>query len=786
LEAPFLRGEVWVLEPRRLAAKYAAHRVAQERQEKPGESVGYHFRFENVGGSQTRLRFLTEGMFMRRLFQNPRLENVGAVVLDEFHERHLQTDLALAYLKALQSGPRPDLRIVVMSATLDATSVALYLGACPILKVDARLFPIVIDHLPTPPAKPMDQLIKDHLAPFVDKPQGDVLVFLPGMAAIRQAETALLPLQKKYDFVIAPLHGDLSREAQEFALQKGPRTKVILSTNVAETSLTIEGVTAVIDSGLHRSASYSWWTGVPRLQTRSISRASAVQRAGRAGRTGPGRVLRLYTKGDFEGRTPFDTPEIIRADLCQPLLELKALGTFALDTFPWYETPPPQAIEASLKLLVRLGALTEKYQLTALGKRLSEFPLHPRIGRLMIEAEQGEILEFGSRLAALLAEGALESLDALADVEAGLKSDSLRRVQRQILGGFPHSKSENSLSRAERHDRLAFAALTGFPDRVARKRSAARGKAGDTELVFSAGGSSRVREEGIFLEGTTFLTLDVQEQKELPHTKANLRVRSVCLIKEESLFDLVPSAIREEEELKWDSAKERVTALEKITYDQLILAVSEGEPRDRKKAAEVTLKQLGLEASSERKPEAWVEVLRKITDPTPFEETLTKLFLMMKYFPEGGIAWSAISEHLMSLFESKISLSELRELDWSEQLCEALPSELLRRMRALPSTLPLAAGRSVKIHYSLEKDPWVESRLQDFFGMKTGPKLLEGRLAVTLHLLAPNRRALQVTSDLAGFWEREYPRIRKDLGRKYPRHAWPENPLVVPPPRRKT
>ncbi len=351
--APFLLNslppgkEILVLEPRRLAAKLAARRVAEERREKVGGVIGYQFRFENVSSKETRLRFLTEGMLMRRLIRDRTLDGVAIVILDEFHERHLHGDVALSYLRSLQASGRPDLKLVVMSATLDTEALLRYLGNCPLVEVEGRPFDVATHYRPSE-NKFLEISVRDAVkTAFQEWPEGDCLVFLPGMADIRRAESALSDLARINHWDLFPLHGELSKGEQDRALLPGRNRKIILATNVAETSLTIEGIRIVIDSGLHRQASYSWWSGVPSLRTRPISRASSIQRAGRAGRTASGTCYRLYSRADFDGRAPFETPEIQRADLCQTLLELKELGVQSLTQFPWFDPPPAGAMESA-------------------------------------------------------------------------------------------------------------------------------------------------------------------------------------------------------------------------------------------------------------------------------------------------------------------------------------------------------------------------------------------------------------------------------------------------------
>lgn len=768
LRAPWRKPEkeVLVLEPRRLAAKYAARRVADEGGEAVGKTVGYHFRFESVSGRDTRLKFLTEGMLMRYLLRNPTLSQAAAVVLDEFHERHLHGDLALAFLHHLQKTSRPDLKLVVMSATLDAEKVSRYLDNCPIVTLETRLFPVSIDYLAKPPTKHLDQLV----AEAARQATGDTLVFLPGMAEIRRAENALLDYGRREGVRICALHGELSREEQDFAIAKGTQRKIILSTNVAETSLTIEGITHVIDSGLHRQASHSWWSGVPALRTKAISKASAEQRAGRAGRLSAGRCTRLYLKSDYDTRPGFDVPEIRRTDLAGTLLELKNLGIDDARAFPWFEPPDEGALQAAETLLFRLGALSPAGALTDLGKKLVEFPAHPRLARFLWESSLRGVKEKAATLAAQISEGRLEKLDALEGLHAA--DDSLRRARQHFLDVLPPGKSSPP---ASWEDALAFSVLTGFPDRIAKRREKS------LEVVLSAGGSAKVDDTPLTRDHPLFVALDLQERQFAGQAKATLKVFSLVPIKEEWLFDLEPSLVEEKDETVWDSAKQKAVGVSRLVYDQIVLAESFGEPKDTAKAGLLLLKEgLGVRAEQlkDLSLEDWCATLAKVSSREEIEYLVVRLMLA------GNCAAPDVAAKLCEMVssETSFSLGDLKKTNWTERILAAFPEQLEQLDRLVPSHVKLAGGRNLKINYELGKPPWVESRLQDFFGLGQGPSLMNGKVPVTLHLLAPNYRAVQVTTDLAGFWVRSYPTIRKELSRKYPRHSWPEDPRNATPP----
>ncbi len=398
-------GEILILEPRRLAARLAAARVAEEFGESPGQTVGFSIRFENVWGPRTRIRFLTEGVLSRRIIADPELSGVSTVILDEFHERHLATDLAFAFLRRLQTRQRPDLKLVVMSATLDAGPVAEFLGGDALRISEGSPFQVSLEYEERPEERPLHDKVAAAVSRLVQTGlDGDVLVFLPGAAEIRMAAEALQPLAARARLMVLPLHGDLTAAAQARAVQPSEQRKIILSTNVAESSVTIPGIAAVVDSGLARMSGHSSWSGMPVLSLAKVSRASATQRAGRAGRTRHGRVLRLYTRFDFDSRPEQDLPEIRRADLAEPVLTLHGAGITDVRAFRWFEPPADAAMVAADDLLIRLGAIETSGTLTETGRRMLRYPLHPRLARLVAEGERLGAADSSCLIAALLSE----------------------------------------------------------------------------------------------------------------------------------------------------------------------------------------------------------------------------------------------------------------------------------------------------------------------------------------------------------------------------------------------
>ena len=860
-------GEVLVLEPRRLAARMAARRVAEERGEAVGETVGYQVRFDEVAGPRTRLRFLTEGVLTRRLLADPRLEGVGCVVLDEFHERHLQADLALALLRRLQGGARPDLKVVAMSATLDAAPVARYLNDCPVLRSEGRRFDVKTEHLARHDERPLELLVEGAVRRLVSEGlEGDVLVFLPGAASIRRAQEACATVAARADMLVLPLHGELPASEQDAAVRPADRRKLILSTNVAETSVTIEGVAAVVDSGLARVAGHSPWSGLPVLKVSRVSRASAVQRAGRAGRTREGRCLRLYTAQDFNARPAHETPEVQRLDLAESALELRAAGVGDLKSFDWFEAPTPEALEAADELLRRLGATDDVGRVTETGRRMLRFPLHPRLARIVVEAEGRGVGREACTIAALIAErdiragrvafskdgeregggrgrerrGAathgssdlLELLDLFAEAEAGgagagrlrslgLEPNAVRaveRVSRQLrrtlergragaasaarAGGSaaaPETRGVRAASKVsggpltdEQERELLISILAGYPDRVARRRApaaAARGaeaagsRGNEAELLLSGGGSAVLAPESVVRRAEFLVAVDAEERGDAARggraVAAKTFVRLASAIEPDWLLDLFPDSLSEKVEARWNAQGERVEVVRRLVYDQLTVEEWRADKAAREDSAEgFEVARVLAAAALEAGPEAFAE-------RDEVERFLARVEFVARTFPEAGLpalGAEEVRDALARMCEGCRSFAELREAARAGELVERLrgrltpeQSRLLARMA--PERVRLARGRQARVRYEAGKTPHVASRLQDFFGMREGPRVAGGRVPVVLELLAPNKRPVQVTTDLAGFWSRHYPQVRRELGRRYPRHAWPEDPL---------
>lgn len=727
-----------VLEPRRIAARLAARRVAAEMGEAPGQTVGYQVRFEEVAGPRTRIRFVTEGVLTRKLLKDPELHDVDVVILDEFHERHLDGDLALTLLRRLQATARPDLKLIVMSATLQADPVARYLSDCPILRSEGRLFDLDITHRPYS-ALPLEEQVQAALESLLnDGLTGDILVFLPGAAEIRRAARATEPLSRRHDLLVLPLYGDLSPAEQDRAIAPAPQRKVILATNVAESSITIEGVTAVIDSGLARIASDSPWTGLPVLQIARISQASATQRAGRAARTAAGRVIRLYTAEDFHRRPAHETPEILRRELAQLCLDLRVLGIDHPLQLDWLDAPPAAALAAAEALLDRLGATGHA------AKRMAQYPLHPRLSKLVQESIMRGVGEDGCGAAALLSSGAraqtsdlIDLLDSEWDPRSQQHYDQIRRMAR------PPRQTRRQL------DPLLQSILTAFPDRVGKRRR-------DNQALLASGSAAQLTDPLHTPE--FFVAVDVEDRSE----NAQPLIRLTSPIQPDWLVDLFLDRVQERNTVEWNRTAERVEAVSSLVYEQLVIGESRGGLPDPELAAQL-LAERALEAGIER-----------FTDAEELRELLARIEFASQHAavpkPDLEGALRELCQNLRSFAELKSAASGAL-LPLLEQRSNAA---LLNAVA--PSRIRLPSGRQARVHYDPLQPPWVASRLQDFFGLTETPRVANGRVPLVVHLLAPNHRPVQMTSDLEGFWKRLYPQVRKELSRRYPKHAWPENP----------
>lgn len=776
LDASIVPGQVWVLEPRRMAARAVARRIAEERGQVVGHDVGFQVRHETVGNARTRLWVLTEGLLTRKLQHDPLLDGVGVVILDEFHERSVHADLAIAFLRELLE-VRSDLKVVVMSATLEGGAVSSFLGAVPVIDCEGRNYPLDLQYLPThdPVAGAVSGV--EALLGARDDDGGDVLVFMPGVREIDETTQALR--QRFSAMTVCPLHGAMRPEDQDAALQPlvGHR-RVIVATNIAETSLTIPGVTAVVDSGLVRQLEASVSTGVDELVTRRVSLASAAQRAGRAGRTAPGRVIRLWSRAEEDRMEPYDLAEIHRIDLAGPALDLAAWG--AGDDFIWFEAPPRARLERARELLTMLGAL-DGHVLTPLGRAIHHKPLHPRLAAMIEAGRHRGCSRAVAELAAILSEpdfvvrvdprsppaksDLLERQKVLADVVRGQtgraqragfevhhgRARAVEAVAKQLARDLPHDTDHSD-------ENLIKACAAGFPDRIALKR--ARG------FAFSGGGSATLGPESLVRDATCLLAHTVFGTSR----DGDAVVRSASAFDVDWLAEVFPGSVRKERTLSFDETLERVVARVVTRFWGLPL----GEIQ-----ASVTTED--AEAAAELLANA---VARRIQQGGLLADLQSRVVFLNAHCPELTFPLPEQSHDLwVNLCWGRKSLRDLPDLEQAY-----LGTLTATQRRALEQEAPLRlqvpSGSSIVLTYRGAEPPVLAVRMQEVFGWRETPRVALGRVPVLLHLLAPNYRPAQVTNDLMSFWSQTYPQIRKELRARYPKHAWPEDPHTAPAIRR--
>jgi len=791
---------VIMLQPRRVAARAAAMRIAEENGWQIGREVGYHIRFEKKIGPETRLRILTEGVLTRQMLEDPFLHGVGAVILDEFHERSLNVDLAIAMLREVQQTVRQDLRIIVMSATLEAAPASRFLGGCPVVNVPGRTFGVEIEYHPHASAS-----VAARVAGCVEEicsrqdSDGDVLAFLPGAEEIRRTMAQLQPLADLLDLAVLPLHASLPADQQMLALRPSPRRKIILATNIAETSLTIDGVRWVVDGGLAKIPMFDPHRGLDRLELKRISKASAIQRAGRAGRTAPGRCLRLWSAKEHAVLAEFESPEINRVDLCGVVLDLHIWGTSDAAKFGWFDAPEPSALQSAGRILEMLGAVRGS-GITELGKRLSRLPLHPRIARLMDAAADAGCADEGAAIAALLSEKDIRrSVDpgprhnrtatTRGDSDILLRLDDLSEAERfhfaahlRDRGVDPFAarqvvQTRNELQRLARRQLSAFRKepsretllklmLLAYPDRVCRRRGGDRSAA-----IMTGGNGVRLDPESIVTDYEFFLALDARDDPRSAHREAIVRIASA--IEPQWLMELFPESISRERISEFDDNRRRVVGKTIVRYRDLILSEEIDTAIDPASAGEAlsdALRPRAREIFSG--DERAMNVLRRVS-------------LLQKIMPEHP--WpmfddAELSEILGDLCAGKSSVEEVMRESLADALLGRLqyPLDQLLRQHA-PEALEVPSRSRIELQYREDQPPILAVRLQEVFGWRDTPRIADGRVAVLLHLLGPNFRPVQITSDLKSFWATAYFQVRKDLRVRYPKHSWPDDPLTAPP-----
>jgi ATP-dependent helicase HrpB len=782
LEESWLRGgRIVMLEPRRLATRAVATRMASTLGESPGETVGYRMRLETRVSRRTRIEVVTEGVFTRMLQSDPALEGVAAVLFDEFHERSLHADTGLAFALDSQENLSPELRLLVMSATLDGAGVARLLGNAPLITASGRVFPVAVRYLGTglpvlpggrePPELAVVRAIKRALA----ESPGDMLVFLPGGGEIRRVQGMLDP---PGDVDVLPLYGELAPSAQDAALKPAPfgRRKIVLATNIAETSLTIDGIRIVIDSGLERRSLFDPASGMSRLETQRISRASAEQRAGRAGRTAPGVAYRLWGEGAERSLAAYAPPEVCVADLAPLALDLAVWGTDA-GALRWLDPPPAATLASARDLLRRLGALDDAGKVTAHGRAMQEFPAHPRLAHMLLKSKELRSATLAAELAALLSDrdlmragGGPRDSDVRTRLEALHRGtaergalDRVRRTQRQfeqLLGGSRGS------SDVEAGVLLGLA----YPDRIARRRPGAdaRYQLSNGRGAVFAGAESIAREEFIVA-----VDLDDRERE--------ARIQLAAPLARSDLLEFFAPQLSRAEELAWDERTEAVIARRVIRLDGLVIEEKPlyDAPRDASAAAMLQgVRAMGLDALP------WDEEARNFVARAQFVRALDRKDVAE--WPDlSAAALSADLGWLEPFLDGITRRSQLSRVPLLDALKAHLGYERQRKLDELaPTHIGLPTGSRARIDYLSDNAPIASMRMQEVFGLAATPRIGGGQVPVTFELLSPARRPLQVTRDLASFWTNAYVEVRKDMRGRYPRHYWPENPLEAEPTRR--
>jgi len=764
-----VEGQVLVLQPRRVAARAAATRVASEMKVRLGGTVGYRVRMDNRSSRETKILFMTEGVLLRKLQNDPFLTGVGAVVLDEFHERHLDADLSLALLNEVRKDVREDLRIVVMSATLDPKPIATWLRGTT-LQSEGRTFPITTTHLTHPLSSDTPTGMARTIERALRETDGDVLAFLDGMRSIDRTHEALGSINGAQ---VVRLHGSLPAKEQDAALNPSSQRKVVLSTNVAETSVTVPGVTAVVDSGWVKQNVFDASTGLNRLDVVRVSLASANQRAGRAGRTQAGNAYRLWTLREEQSFAAYARPEIARVDLSSACLQLLGWGSHP-STFGWYQPPPKEAIHRALRLLEDLGAVRSD-RLTPMGEHLAALPTHPRLARLLVEGHRLGIGHTTAQVAALLSErrstpdrnrgGAPSRSDlqvALGSIHDASRHSVVRRLAKRLSDVASKRIERSDWSATSEDEALGKAVLTAWPDRVARRR-----EPGDARARMVGGRGIRLDRTSTVREAELFVCIDPDDSASGPRAEALVRMASAVE------QDWLPTTRRTSS--VWERERLQARTVERIYYRDLVLAEQSAKADTRSDAALLA-------------QQAARHMERVLPNDPELERFRTRLAAAHRLapqlgLPDGSVEW--LVTLLPSLCRRKRAFSELKESNWLPAAKESIGKAALYTLEQhLPERITVPSGSNVRLDYPSEGPPVLAVRIQEVLGWTTTPTLLGGRLTVRMHLLAPNGRPQQITEDLHGFWTNAYPEIRKELRARYPRHAWPVDPLTAEPQRR--
>jgi ATP-dependent helicase HrpB len=776
LDEPWARAKkIIVLEPRRIAARASAERMAKTLGERAGETVGYRVRFGSKVSRATRIEVVTEGIFSRQILDDPELRGVAAVLFDEFHERSLDADMGLALARDAQTGLREDLRLLVMSATLDGARVARLLGDAPVVESEGRAFPVETRYLGRKPDMPLERQMADAIATALRADPGSVLAFLPGAAEIRRTQNFLEERVKDASTEIVPLFGALDAAVQDRAIAPAPKgcRKVVLATSIAETSLTIEGVRIVVDSGLARVPRYEPDIALTRLETVRASRAAVDQRRGRAGRTEPGICYRLWDEPQTASLAAYTQPEILSADLSSLVLDLAQWGVTDPATLSFLDPPPAPALKEAKSLLRELNALDADGRITAEGRRLRALALPPRLARMIVDSDRLGAGEAAAEIAAILTERGLggDSVDLDHRLDQFRRDRSQRATSARDLARRWASQVASSSSPAKSADlstgiMLAFA----FPDRVARNR-------GNGSFVLANGRGAAV-EQTSALARAPYVAVG-----ELTGTAAAGRILLAARISQEEIES---------------QFADHIESTDDITFDRGAMALR---ARRRKTLHAITLSEapLALSPSAETARIFAEGLIAAGLDKLPWSKSAKQwrdrvMFLRKAQGEVQGESWPDLSDDgliasaadwLVPALYNKASLKDFSAGDLSEALLTLLPWELRARLeREAPTHFEAPTGTMLAIDYEAEQGPTIAVRLQELFGLNTHPSIAKGKIPLVLELLSPAQRPVQVTRDLPGFWRGSYAAVRSDLRGRYPRHPWPEDPANALPTRR--
>jgi len=778
LGEPWLGGRKMVmLEPRRLAARAAASRMAQLLGERVGDTVGFRVRMETRVGPNTRIEVVTEGVLTRMLQHDPALEGVGIVIFDEFHERSLHADLGLALTLQSRAVLRDDLRVLVMSATLDGGPIAALLGDAAIVRSEGRVYPVDTRWLPRKPEGRMEPVAARAVRAALAAEEGDVLVFLPGAGEIRRVEEMLAVEGVPPDVRVMPLFGNLAQEAQDEAIRPSPpgRRKVVLATSIAETSLTIEGVRVVVDSGLMRVPRFSPRTGMTRLETVAVSRASADQRRGRAGRTAPGVCHRLWTEAEDAALQPHRPPEILEADLAPLALELASWGVADPLELQWLDAPPAAAFAQARELLAELGALDASGAVTAHGRRVAALPLHPRLAHMLLRAKEMRLGATACDLAALLAERDVLRGDGRApDADVRLRLAALRRERgagysvdhaalHRVTAEGRDLRRQLGVSPADADDDAAGVLLAlAYPDRIAQRRPGG----GARYLLRNGRGAA-------FPEPQSLSEHPYLVAAELDDAGREGRIQLAAPVELAEVERHFADQVATEESVAWDDAAGAVRARRVRRLGALVLheaPLAEADPGQVAAALVEAVRREGVAALP------WGKAASQLRERIGF------LHAHDPSFPDVADAalLAAMDEWLGPHLYGMRKMDEVRRVDLVAVLEGMLAWEQRRRLDEwAPTHVDVPSGSRIPIDYSDPAAPALAVRLQEVFGWTETPRIAGGRVPLTLHLLSPAHRPVQVTRDLASFWRAGYFDVKKDLKGRYPKHYWPDDPLVA-------